>query len=118
MNRIMLLTAMAVALCVVAPHSAAQEKVDEEGFIRNWLVLAPITLGEEGAGAEEIDKEQIAGEANLKAAEGEKVKVRDKTLTSKAVKTKEYFVDINEVVGEPVELGIAYLVAFVESPDE
>jgi hypothetical protein len=116
MQRVALLVALGLALCV-APFSSAQDKVDDEGFIRNWLMLAPIPLGDD-AGADALDKQQVAGEANLKAVDGEKVKVGDKTLTWKAVKAKEYFVDINETLGEPVDQGIAYLVAFVESPDE
>lgn len=116
MNRIALVVALGLAL-FVAPFSSAQEKVDEEGFIRNWLLLAPIPLGDD-TGADGIDKQQLAGEANLKAVEGQKVMVGDKSLTWKAVKAKEYFVDINEALGEPQDQGVAYLVAFVESPGE
>src|SRR5688572_8609359 len=115
MNRIALVVALALALCV-APFSAAQEKVDEEGFVRSWLLLAPIPQGDD-TGADGIDKQQIAGEANLKAVEGQKEMVGEKSLAWKVVKAKEYFVDINEALGEPQDQGVAYLVAFVESPD-
>jgi hypothetical protein len=115
MNRIALLIALGLAL-FVAPYSTAQEKVDDEGFIRNWLLLAPLSLGED-TGADGIDKQQIPNEANLKAVEGQKVMVGDKAFTWKAIKAKEYFFDINEALGEPVDMGVAYLVTFVDSPD-
>ena len=61
-------------------------KPDEEGFIRNWLVLAPIPLPEGTSGAEAVDKEQVAGEKDLKPKEGDKTKAGDKELAWKAVK--------------------------------
>jgi hypothetical protein len=99
---------------------AADAKPDEEGFIRDWLMLAPASIPESG-GAEEIDKKQIADEGALKPKEGEKQKIGDKELTWKAVRAKDYYLDLNETLGGANENVVGYLVAYVvcdkEMPD-
>jgi hypothetical protein len=99
---------------------AADAKPDDEGFIRDWLMLAPASIPESG-GAEEIDKKQIADEGALKPKEGDKQKVGDKELTWKAVKAKDYYLDLNEALGSANENVVGYLVAYVvcdkEMPD-
>ena len=99
---------------------AADAKPDDEGFIRDWLMLAPASIPESG-GAEEIDKKQIADEGALKPKEGEKQKIGDKELTWKAVKAKDYYLDLNETLGSANENVVGYLVAYVvcdkEMPD-
>jgi hypothetical protein len=99
---------------------AADAKPDDEGFIRDWLMLAPASIPESG-GAEEIDKKQIADEGALKPKEGEKQKIGDKELTWKAVRAKDYYLDLNETLGGANENVVGYLVAYVvcdrEMPD-
>src|SRR5262249_35048352 len=71
-------------------------KPDDEGFIRIWLVLAPIPYpvsdavkaAEAGTGegldeelVKELAKEQVPGEGKLRPKEGDEVKVGDKILT-------------------------------------
>ena len=50
---------------------------DAEGFIRNWLVLAPIAI-EGDSGATEIDKDFLEGEATIKPKPDDKVNVGGK----------------------------------------
>ena len=115
-NRRFLLTVVAV-LAVFAVNLPAQEaQVDDEGFIRNWLILAPLPL--EGGGAEDIDKSQLKDEASIQPKEGDKHKAGDKEIAWKAVKTTDYFFDVCEIIGAPGETGIAYAVAYVVSPEE
>jgi hypothetical protein len=100
----------AVAMLAMSSLRAAEEyKVDDEGFVKNWLLLVPIHF-EDSTGADEIDKQQVADEAKLSPAEGEKVKVKDKELAWKKVATKDYFFDINEILGNPTENAVAYAV--------
>ena len=57
------------ALLIVSLSVAPQTfSPDPEGFLRNWLVLAPIAMEGE-SGATEIDKDFIKGEAT--SADGE-----------------------------------------------
>ena len=91
---------------------------DSEGFIRNWLVLAPIAV-EEGAGGTEIDRDMLKGEAAIKPKAGEKVKVDTKELTWKAHKTADFFIDFLASFGtERGEDAAAYAVAYVISDAE
>ena len=88
----------AVLLALVLP---AQEKAtfapDAEGFIRNWLVLAPIAIDGE-SGATEIDKDFI-GEATVKPKPDEKMNVGGKILTWKPHQTSDYFIDFLQAFG-------------------
>ena len=90
---------IAIALCallglLVIPtivSRAADYKPDDEGFIRNWLMFAPIKL--EGSGADEIDKQQLKDEGKLQPKEGDKAKAGDAELTWKAIKAADAGVD-------------------------
>ncbi len=91
---------------------AADSKVDGEGFVRDWLVLAPFALPED-TGADAIDMAQIAKEGDLKPKAGDAQKVGDKDGTWKAAKAAEYHLDINTALGTRNEDVLAYLVTYV-----
>ena len=91
---------------------------DGEGFIHNWLVLAPIPI-EEGSGASEIDKEVVKGEAKLKPKAGEKVKIDGKDVAWTAHKTAEWFIDFLTGFGKDRGEDVCgYAVAYVHADDE
>jgi hypothetical protein len=94
---------------------AQDGKPDAEGFIRDWLVLAPYSIGE-AAGADEIGKQQFAEEALPKAAAGAKQKVGDKELTWKKVAAKEFYIDFKELNPTQSEHVAAWAVAYVVVP--
>ena len=109
------------ALLMLVPNSvsrAADYKPDDEGFIRNWLMLAPIKLAQENNGAEEIDKQQIKDEGKIQPKEGDKTKAGDTELTWKAIKAAEAFFDVNEILGSPTENAAGYFVAYIDVPAE
>jgi uncharacterized Zn ribbon protein len=86
---------------------------DSEGFIRNWLVLAPIAI-EEGSAASEIDKDLLKGETKIKPKAGEKMKFDGKEIAWKAHKTADFFIDFLESFGkERGEDAAAYAVVYV-----
>jgi uncharacterized Zn ribbon protein len=91
---------------------------DTDGFIRNWLVLAPIAVAED-SGATEIDKDFLKGETTIKPKAGDKVTVNGKDLTWAAHKTSDYFIDFLQSFGkERGEDAAAYAVAYVVADDE
>lgn len=91
---------------------------DGEGFIRNWLVLAPIAV-EEGSGSTEIDREILKGEATLKPKAGEKLKIDGKDLTWTAHKTADFYIDFLASFGkERGEDACAYAVAYIHADEE
>ncbi len=108
----------AVLACGFGP---AQEefKLDDEGFIRNWLILAPIACENETSGATEIDMDQLKGEAKARPKAGDKATVRGKEVAWKAHKTPEHFIDFKEfVAGGQSEDVIGYAVCYVSAETE
>src|SRR5690242_876435 len=92
-----------------------QDAPDAEGFIRNWLVLAPIPV-EEGSASTELDKDFIKDEANIKPKAGDKVKVDGKELAWTSHKTADFFIDFLASFGkERGEDVAAYAVAYVQA---
>ena len=89
-----------------------------DGFIRDWLLLAPIQLAADADGAEAIEKNQIADEGQLKPKAGDKVTVRGKEFTWKKVKATDYFLDLNAICNAETEKTVAYAVAYVQVDEE
>ena len=91
---------------------------DAQGFIRNWLVLAPIAV-QEDSGASEIDKEFLKGEATITPRAGDKATVGGKELTWSAHQTSDFFIDFLQAFGkERGEDAAAYAVAYVIAGEE
>jgi hypothetical protein len=104
-----------VLLSSVASAFAQDGKPDAEGFIRDWLVLAPYSIGE-NSGADEIVKQQFAEEAMPKAVAGAKQKVGTQELTWKKVAAKEFYIDFKELNPAQAEHVAAWAVAYVVVP--
>lgn len=86
---------------------------DAEGFIRNWLVLAPIPLDSE-SGATEIDKDFLKGEGDVKPKADDKVAINNRPYTWTAHQTSDYFVDFLQSFGKQTgEYVAGYAVAYV-----
>ena len=110
-----LIGAVLSAMLLNAPETFSP---DAEGFIRNWLVLAPIAI-QEDSGASEIDKDFLKGEATTTPKAGDKVTVDGKALTWKAHQTSDFYVDFLQAFGkERGEDVAAYAVAYVIVDDE
>lgn len=119
-DRIAFQLTLSAACCaaLVALSADAPLKPDEKGFIRDWLLLAPIQLAGENTGADEIDKPQVPNEAALKPKAGDVATVGGKELKWRAVKSKDYFFDVNEILGGMHENVTAYAVAYVVAARE
>ncbi|MEO7189594.1 MAG: hypothetical protein ABI051_00910 [Vicinamibacterales bacterium] len=105
-----------IALLIATVLSGTQTYTpDADGFIRNWLVLAPIAV-EEDSGATEIDKDLVNGEAAIKPKAGDKVSSLGTTWTWTPHTTSDYFIDFRESFGKDRgEDAAAYAVAYVIS---
>src|SRR5262245_21563511 len=113
--------AVSTVMCFItlgALHAADPFKPDEEGYIRNWLILAPIPLADGQSGADGNNKEQIKDEAKLAPKLGDKVTVGGKELTWKKYESKENFADFNDFLGAQTENSVGYLVAYLHAPEE
>jgi hypothetical protein len=112
------LLGVVLAIAFIPVVRAADAKPDDEGFIKDWLLLAPIPLGDGISGADEIDKKQIADEGGLKPKAGDKQKVLDKDVEWKAISAKAFDIDINDQLKGSHEDVLAYLVTYVVADKE
>jgi hypothetical protein len=109
---------IATLLTLLQPSAAQSLSPDAEGFIRNWLVLAPIAIEGE-SGADEIDRDMLAGEAAATPKAGDKTTIRGKELTWTAHRTDDYFIDFLKSFGkERGEYVAGYAVAYITASAE
>jgi hypothetical protein len=91
---------------------------DAEGFIRDWLVLAPIAIEGE-SGADQIDKDFIAGEAAASPKAGDKVTVGGKELAWTTHKSADYYIDFLTAFGKGRgEYVAAYAVTYIVADED
>ena len=86
-----------------------------DGFIGDWLLLAPIQLASDSNAAEAIDKNQLPDEGLVKPKAGDKVTVGGKELTWKKVKATDYFLDLNAILSLQTEQTVGYAVSYVRA---
>jgi hypothetical protein len=111
-------TAIAAVLSVVVLAAAQTSSPDPDGFIRHWLVLAPIPIDGE-SGAAEIDRDFLKGEATVAPRAGDKVTVAGQTLAWQPHQSADYFIDFLQSFGrQRGEYAAAYAVAYVHADDE
>ena len=91
---------------------------DKDGFIRDWLMLAPIQLASDSDGAEAINKDQVADEGLLKPKAGDKITVGGKELAWKKIKATDYFFDLNAILNKDTEKTVGYAVTYVRADAE
>lgn len=106
------LTALALLAASALPVAAQNGKPDPEGFIRDWLVLAPLA-NPDGSGADALDKKQFPEEASPAAKEGAVQKVGGKELSWTKVAAPAFYVDFKELHPAQSEQVIAWAVAYV-----
>jgi len=91
---------------------------DPEGFIRNWLVLAPIAIEGE-SGATEIDRDFLKGEAAIRPKAGDKVMAGGQELSWAAHQTSDYFIDFLQSFGKARgEYVAGYAAAYIIADEE
>jgi hypothetical protein len=111
MSMIPSLIAASLSLIVSTPPQAFSP--DAEGFIRNWLVLAPIAIEGE-SGAAEIDRELLKDEATVTPKAGDKAMDGSRLITWTAHQTDDYFIDFLKSFGkERGEYVAGYAVAYI-----
>jgi hypothetical protein len=93
-------------------------KPDAEGYIRHWVMLAPIPLAEGDAGSEAIFRQQIRDEATLRPRPGDKATVGGKELTWQGITAATNYFDFTAVVKAPGEKEAGYAVTYIECETE
>jgi hypothetical protein len=111
------LVAAGLAAVVSGVSTAADEPIDKEGFIREWLVLAPIPMDAEEV-TEGVDKQLVKDEAGLAPKAWDKSKAGTKELTWKKYTAKNYYFDLNDAVSDRLENVAGYAVTYVVAPED
>ena len=111
----------ALALLASWTHAVAADDVpgiDAKGYVRNWVMLAPIPLPEGAPTGDLLMRDQVPGEATLKPKAGDRVNVRGKELAWRDVSAKTNFMDFNEALDSLNDRSGGCVVAYVEAPAE
>lgn len=114
-------TIVAIALSAFSPASARAAdglRPDAEGYIRDWIMLAPIALPEGETCAEALLKEQIPNESALRPKAGDKVKVGGKELIWRNVIASTNYFDFNETLKSINDHAAGYMVTYIECEKE
>ena len=108
-----------VGLCCLLKLGAADAlQPDSDGYVRHWLMLAPIALPEEETCAEALLKEQISDEAALRPKAGDKLKVGGKELTWQKITASTNYFDFNEVLKSVNDHVVGFVVTYIECDQE
>ena len=119
MTKFISLVSIAFSLSVTIASKASDSfTLDADGYIRNWVMLAPIPLREGEPGSEAIYKQQIRGEATLRPKPGDSVKVGEKELTWQNITATTNYFDLNAVLNSVNDRAAGYLVTYIESETE
>lgn len=110
------LTALVILAALVLPARTQDTfSPDAEGFIRNWLVLAPIRmLGE--SGAEEMHFDALNGEAAVRPKPDARILVGNQPMPWTPHQTQGYFIDFRESFDrDNGEHAIGYAVTYIHA---
>jgi hypothetical protein len=117
MNKILSLLG---AFCVLISNARGADdlKLDPAGYIRDWVMAAPIALPEGESGADAIFREQIRGEAALRPRVGDTVNVGGKELTWQKIAASTNYFDFNAVLKTMNDRAAGYMVTYIECDNE
>jgi hypothetical protein len=102
------------ALLLSKADAADTLSLDPEGYIRNWVMLAPIALPDGETCAESLLKEQIKNESALRPKAGDKVKIGGKELSWRNVAASTNYFDFNETLKSINDHVAGYMVSYIE----
>lgn len=107
-------TAALLGLLICSATAAGSLRPDSEGYIRDWLMLAPIAIRDGETCADALFKDQIPNEAALRPQAGDKIKVGGKELVWRTISASTNYVDFNETLRSSNDHVAGYMVTYVE----
>ena len=107
-----------VVMLLATPGARGNPHTDEEGFIRTWLVLAPVPLAEGMSGADAVDRRQLADEGKLAPKGGDRVAVGEKQRKWKGGTFKNFVIDFNAFIGAQTHNAVGYAVTYIHCEEE
>jgi hypothetical protein len=109
---------IALSVWLISAHAADTLKPDSQGYVRNWLMLAPITFPEGRGGTDLIYRDQIKNEAALKPKAGEKITINRKELTWTAITASTNYFDFNAILKSAHDHAMGYMITYIECDQE
>ena len=104
---------------LMSKASAADSlRPDSEGYIRHWVMLAPIALPEQDTCADSILKDQIKDEAALRPKAGDKIKINGKDLIWQNVTASTNYFDFNAILKTINDHAAGFMVTYIECEKE
>ena len=101
------------------PPSRDPSRMDNEGFIRYWLILSPLPSEKERASGAEVAALRLPNEADMKPKPGENVMYKGKQYAWTKHSAPEYFIDFKKFSGDQKTDNVfAYAVAYVLCEEE
>ena len=120
MEKLLVALGSVALLGLFIPKAGAAEALrpDSEGYIRHWVMLAPVALRNDETCTEALLKEQIKDEAALRPKAGDKAKVGGKELVWQNISTSTNYFDFNEVLKSINDHAAGYMVTYIECEKE
>jgi hypothetical protein len=109
---------IAFSVWLISARAADALKPDSQGYVRNWLMLAPIIFPEGRAGTDLIYDDQIKNEAALQPKPGEKITINRKELTWTAITASTNYFDFNAILKSANDRAMGYMVTYIECDQE
>ncbi len=110
--------ALALGATSLATARTNAASLDVDGYVRDWLMLAPLPLPAGSMGADLLLAEQIKGEAALKPREGEDVSVSGRKLTWRKVTAPTNYFDFNATLKTQNDHAAGFIVTYVECDEK
>lgn len=93
-------------------------KPDADGYIRDWVMLAPIALPAGRPAGDLIVEEQVKNEAALQPKAGDTVKVYGKEMTWQNITATAKYFDFNAILKSINDHAAGYMVTYIECDRE
>jgi len=111
--------APAAAKVPAGPPSRDPSRMDNEGFIRYWVILAPLPSERERASGAEVAAVRLPNEATLRPKPEERASYKGKEYVWKKYSSPQYYIDFRKYVeNQKSENVFAYAVAYVSCEQE
>lgn len=88
--------------------------LDTEGYIRDWIMLAPIPLPDRGTTGDLLLKDQVKDEINLRPKAGDTIKVNQTELIWKKISSSKNFFDFNAILDSLNDRAAGFMVTYIE----
>src|SRR4051812_48971317 len=99
-------------------HGADSFSPDADGYIRDWIMLAPIALPPGRPAGDLIVEEQVKNEGALQPKPGDKLQVNGKEMTWQHITAAAKFFDFNAILKSVNDHAAGYMVTYIESDEE